>query len=175
MDKLLLSETVNLLKSTYKICITEDYEKIQENIFKAILNLSKIQENVNEKNTLVNGKSEEVKMFLNENNSNSLLFMLSEQDTNNNEYYFYPRDERQFKKEAYESGRVFVKAIHPDGKIETKIRKVSKVWSTTVYWNINSMYSDYILDDDEQKQHFSEGNNLKIYACPVAYKDNIPE
>ena len=172
-----LPETMELLKEIYKICIMEDYEKIQENIMTCILNLDKIcgffqpklQNNLQK--TLIPKEGGNV-MF--DSNKNLVKFDLYKTDKRNSEYYFYPTNENEFKKEAYESGQVSVKVIHPDGKTETPVRNVSKVWDTSVYWNINSMYSKYILDKTGKKKHYSNGCNLKVYACPIAYKDSIP-
>lgn len=110
----------------------------------------------------------------------SLKFMkirydLRNTDKHNNKYYFYPAGDSEFKKMAKEEGKIFVRVFHPDNKIEDTIRNVTKIWSSSVLWNINSMYSKYILNDKGKKCHYSEGYNLKVYACPYSYRDTLPE
>ena len=44
---------------------------------------------------------------------------------NNNEFYIFPKDENQFKKEAFEDHQLFVHIIHSDGYTEDHLRKIN--------------------------------------------------
>ena len=98
-------------------------------------------------------------------------FSLLETDKNANKFYIYPKDENQFKNEAFGDRKIFVQVMHPvslmhpSSKVENITRQATKIWSTSVYWNINSMPSSYA-----NLIHLSEGRNLKVYACPMRYK-----
>jgi hypothetical protein len=95
-------------------------------------------------------------------------FKLLKTDKNNNKYFTFPEDEVEFKRKAYQNGGIFVKVIHPDGHIEPIVRRVNKMWSKSVYWNINSMPTKYA-----SLNRLSKAHNLVVYACPISYKDSI--
>jgi len=96
---------------------------------------------------------------------NPETFKLIEQDNNNNKFYIFPQNETQFKNEAYQDGNIIVKVFHPDGEEELIYRKITKIWNSSVSWNINSMKS--ITHNMEQLNY---GSNLTAYACPERYK-----
>jgi hypothetical protein len=93
---------------------------------------------------------------------NEISFKLLTTDEKNNKYYIYPTDEELFKREAFERGGIFVGIIHHNGYIEYIERQVNKIWKTTVFWNINSMSTQY-----RDLKHLSDANNLTVYACPI--------
>lgn len=84
-----------------------------------------------------------------------------------NEYYTFPIYEDAFKIEAFEDRGIIVQIIHSDGYVEHLTRKVHKIWETTVLWNIETMYSNYT------GTKLNKINNLKVYACPLRYKEII--
>jgi hypothetical protein len=53
------------------------------------------------------------------------------------------KNENLFKETAYKNGKVFIRIVYPDGISKNVERNVRKKWSTSVYWNINSMPSQY--------------------------------
>jgi len=91
-----------------------------------------------------------------------ISFKLLKTDKNNNKYYTYPANEELFKKEAYRKGGIIVGIIHHNGHIEYIERQVSKIWDSSVYWNIYSMPTEY-----KDLKHLSFANNLIVYACPI--------
>jgi len=91
-------------------------------------------------------------------------FKLLATDKNNNKYYTYPTNQERFKKEAFANGGIYVGVIHHNGYIEYIERQVSKIWDTSVYWNINSMPTGY-----KDLKHLSYVKNLIVYACPIKY------
>jgi len=91
-----------------------------------------------------------------------ISFKLLKTDKNNNKYHVYPANEELFKKEAFNKGGIFVGIIHNNGYIEYIERQVSKIWDTSVYWNINSMPTEY-----KDLKHLSYAYNLIVYACPI--------
>ena len=84
-----------------------------------------------------------------------------------NEYYTFPINEDTFKIEAFEDHGIIVKIIHSDNHVEYLRRKVHKIWESTVLWNIETMYSDYT------GTKLNKSNELKVYACPLRYKEAI--
>lgn len=162
-----IESTLEILKDTYKISVSEGYLKVQDNILNAILNLKSI--NLNE-----NIPVEKTMVLFNKTQENNIKYDLRNTDKNNNEYYFYPIGESEFKNTAYKEGKIFVRVFHPDGKIEDTVRRINKIWASSVLWNINSMYSKYILKNNGEQCHYSEGHNLKVFACPYSFKDSIP-
>jgi len=160
-----LDEVIESLKQSYKYSLLNDCADIQENLFNCILKLTNLSQNI----SLENSK---IPM---ENKENIVKFDLLHLDGQNNEYYIYPVGEAEFKKLAYEEGKIFVRVFHENGKIENTIRKVNRIWTSSVLWNINSMYSEFIVDKNGNQCHYSKGKNLKVYACPFSYKNHIPK
>lgn len=83
---------------------------------------------------------------------------------NNNEFYIFPKDENQFKKEAFEDHQLFVHIIHSDGYTEDHLRKINVIWTANVLWNLETMHSKYT------KLKLTDTKNLVVYACPRRYK-----
>ena len=163
--KKVLQENLSKLKGIYKLSLVNNYSEIQDDILEVIVELTKLSyEKPMENNQIPKETPKE-----------EVAYTLIHIDGNGNEYYVYPKREDDFKQEAYEERSVFVRAFHPNGKVEDCVRKVNRIWQSTVLWNINSMFSNYIKDDRGEKLHFSKGKNLKVYACPVSYKDTIPK
>lgn len=160
-----IEETLEILKDTYKMCAQDNYEKPQEALLTGILNLKTFLENSDNHGKISNTHLQKP----------NITYDLRHVDKNGNEYYFYPIGEAEFKKQAYEQGKIFVRVFHPDGKIEDTIRKINRIWTSSVLWNINSMYSRYIIDNFGRECHYSKGANLKVYACPLSYRDSIPK
>lgn len=98
------------------------------------------------------------------------MFKKYQEDRKRNKFYLFPEYDDKFKEEAYKDGKVFVAVIHPDMHIEYIERNVGKLWETSVYWNINSMDSKY---KREGNQHLSLYYDLKVYACPIRYKEQV--
>jgi len=112
----------------------------------------------------INSKNEEKQKIIHKIPTSpiEISFKLLKTDKNNNKYYTYPANEELFKKEAFENEGVIVGIIHQNGYIEYIERRVSKIWETSVYWNINSMPMEY-----KNLIHISHANNLTVYACPI--------
>ena len=87
----------------------------------------------------------------------------SEPKIGKNKYYIFPKDEFEFKNEAFKGGEIFVRVIHPDGYEDIKVRQVDKMWKASVYSNISTMLSRGLK--------LCQANNLVVYACPIKYKD----
>jgi len=122
-----------------------------KNKFNPLVSLRKIDNKTNESPTkAMTGTKVEIS------------FKLLKTDKNNNKYHVYPANEELFKKEAYRKGGIIVGIIHHNGHIEYIERQVSKIWDTSVYWNINSMPTEY-----KDLKHLSYANNLIVYACPI--------
>ncbi|MBQ8168024.1 hypothetical protein IJZ97_01235 [bacterium] len=158
----ILTQNLNLLKEIYKTSLIKNYTDVQEEILQVIVNLTKLEQN----NPMENPEIP--------NSNTTVTYTLIHLDRNKNEFYVYPKREDKFKKAVYEEGNVFVRVFHPDGKIEDCVRKVNRIWQSTVLWNINSMFSEHILNERGEKCHFSKGKKLKVYACPVSCKDSVP-
>jgi len=122
-----------------------------KNKFNPLVSLRKIDNKTNELPTKAMTKTEI-----------EISFKLLKTDKNNNKYYTYPANEELFKKEAFKNGGIIVGIIHHNGYVEYIERRVSKIWDSSLYWNINSMPMGY-----KNLNHISEANNLIVYACPI--------
>lgn len=155
------------LKQIYKTSIESNYTDIQDDILSTIVDL---QSAISDDSPTNYNESAAPESHLRPGR-----FFLCQSDNNRNQYYFYPSNENSFKDEAVNQGRIFVRVFHPNGIVEDTIRNVHKKWTTSVFWNINSMYSKHIVNTTGKPCHYSAGHNLTVYACPIQYRNYVPE